>query len=96
MAPEYSSPEGVERAGPHPLRRLTQQAGNPFSKFARGLVRERNRQDSIRWDASFMNEVDDPGSEDPCFSRSRPRQDEQRTLEVVHRFSLFLVQLLEV
>ena len=96
MAPEYPSPKGVERTGPHSLRRLTQQAGNPLSKFARSLVRERNRQDPIRRDASFMNEVSDPGSEDPCFPRSRPGQDQQRTLKVVHRFSLFLVQLLQV
>ena len=43
-----------------------------------------------------MNQVGDPGGEDPRFSRSRPRQDQQRTLEVVYGFSLFLVQLLQV
>ncbi len=43
-----------------------------------------------------MNEVGDPRGEDPCFPGSRPRQDQQRTLEVVYGFSLFLVQLLQV
>ena len=43
-----------------------------------------------------MNEVSDPGGEDTSFPRSRPRQDQQRTLEVVHGFSLFPVQVLQV
>ncbi len=96
MAPQHPGSEGVEGAGPHPLRRRAQQAGDPVSKFARCLVRERNGQDAIGGDASFMNEVGDPGGEDPRFSRSCPRQDQQWTLEVVYGFSLFPVQLLQV
>ena len=96
MAPQYPSSEAMERPGPHPLGGHPQQVGDPVSKLARRLVRESNGQDSVRWDTSLMNEVGNPGGEDPRLSRPGPRQDEQRTLEVVHRFSLFGVQLLQV
>ena len=96
MAPQYPGSEPVERPGPHPLGRLPQQTRDPVSKFTRRLVCEGNGQDSVRRDTSFMNEVSDPGGEDASFPRSRPRQDQQRTLEVVHGFSLFPVQVLQV
>ena len=96
MAPQYARSERVERPGPHALGRLPQQTRDSVSQLTRGLVGEGDRQDSVRRDASFMNEVGDSGSEDASLARSRPSQDQQRTLEVVHGFSLFLVQVLQV
>ena len=96
MAPQYARSERMERPDPHAFGSLPQQTRDSVSQLARGLVGEGDRQDSVGRNASFMNEVGDSGGEDTSFARSRPSQDQQRTLEVVHRFSLFLVQLLQV
>ncbi len=64
-----------------------EQLFHALAHLARGLVRERDREDRVPRDPR-LDEAGDPTRDDACFSRPGTRDDEERAIAVEHGFAL--------
>ena len=83
----------VEGRDPGPA--LADEARSPLSHLTRGLVREGDRQDRLRWDSVVQDEVGDPARDDPSLSGAWTRDDQERAVGVGDGGALLLVQASE-
>ena len=96
LAPQDPRAGGVEREDPHPLGDPpADQALDPLGHLARGLVRERDREDRVRRDAVLADQVRDAVGERPRLARSRAGHDQHGALGVQDGLGLDRVQVLE-
>ena len=85
----------VERGHPHPVRDRTDQLGDAFLHLARGLVRERDREQPERRDALLLDEVGDAMREHTRLARAGAGDDEERPVGCRRGFALDRVQARE-
>ena len=96
LAAEDARARRVEREDPHALGdRAPEHALDPLGHLARGLVRERDREDLERRDPVLADQVGDAVGERSGLAAARPGHDQHRPLGVQDRFRLDVVQALE-
>ena len=66
-----------------------------FPHLGGGLVREGQRQDRPRRDASLANEIGDAAGDGPSLSRSGPGENQQRAVRRGHRLPLARIEVAE-
>src|SRR5690606_19163258 len=92
VAPEQPRPDGVEGADPHPRRLAPQQAADPLSHLAGGLVREGDRQDRCGVDSVLLDQVHGPSGQYPGLPGAGAGQHAQGPLEMLDGLALLGVQ----
>ena len=80
----------IERATPPSM------SSQPLAHLARGLVRERDREDLLGLDPVRVDQVRDAVREDARLARARAGDDEQRPLGREHGLPLGRVQVCEI
>ena len=92
FAAQDARARGVEGRDPHAVRDGTDELGDALLHLARGLVRERDRED-LEWrHAAFRDQVRDPVGEEAGLARPCARDHEHRTVGRDHRLALHGVQ----
>jgi len=74
---------------PHAADVGSEQRRHAPAHFVGGLVGEGDGEDFVRLRVTVADEVRDPAGDDPRFSRSGARQDEQRPTNMENGFALF-------
>jgi len=77
---------------PHAADVGAKQRRDAPAHFFGGLVGEGDGEDFVRLRVTVADEVRDPARDDPRFSRSGARKDEQRAADMKNGFALFGVQ----
>jgi hypothetical protein len=72
-----------------------EQRPDAIAHLAGGLVRERDGEHLVRPRMSVADQVRDPERDDPRLARSRARENQQRTIGMQNRFTLFGIELVE-
>ncbi len=86
---------GVERHHPHAARRVPEQPLGALAHLARGLVRERDREDLAAAGASAVDEVGDPVRQDARLAGAGAGEHEQRPVAVQDGGALLVVEPFE-
>ena len=95
FAPQQPRAEGVESREPHAPRVVADQRRDALAHLAGGLVGERDRQHVVRLGVPVADEVCDAISDDARLARARAGKDEQRSVTMQNRFTLFRIQFRE-
>jgi hypothetical protein len=95
LATEHPATGGVEREDPDRAGRAAEDPFEALAHLRRRLVREGDREDLVRLDAMRPDQVRDPMREDAGLARARPRDDEERSVDVEHRLPLGRVEARE-
>ncbi len=96
LAAEDPAARRVEREDPDGARDAAQHVLEPLAHLARGLVRERDREDLLRLDPVRVDQVRDAVGEDARLARARSRDHEQRPLRGEDGLALGRVQVGEI
>ena len=92
LAAQQACAERVERRDPHPAAVGAEQRFDAGAHLFGGLVRERDRQHLVRLGVAVADEVRDSARDDARLAGTGAGEDQQRSLDVQDRFSLFGVQ----
>jgi hypothetical protein len=96
LAAQDATAGGVEGQDPDRSSDRAQQVLEPLSHFARGLVREGDREDLVRLHAACMDEMGHPVGEHTRLSGAGSGDDEQRALGGQDRLALRRIQVGEI
>ena len=96
LAAEDAAARGVEGQDPDRARDAAEHVLEALAHLARGLVRERDREDLLRLDPVRVDQVRDAVREHARLAGARARDDEQRPLGREHGLPLGRVQVGEI
>ena len=96
LAAQDPAARGVEREDPEPAPAAAEHLVEPLAHLARGLVRERDREDLLRLDAVRVDQVRDAVREDARLARARARDHEHRPFRVEDGLPLGGIQVGEI
>ena len=86
----------MERRHPHAVADRPEELGDPVAHLARGLVRERDREDLERRRAELGDEIREPVGQHPGLARARAGDHEHRPGRQRHGLVLGRVQPREI